>query len=147
MTIELKRLSSDFLSSRAFMYACLISTLLSAGAWLGAYFLGPDHVSETLRIYYYNQANDYYHSSAWPEDCERYRYWDQPPHRRFDWCHVKYTKENLDELIQRDVEENIEKYHKWISRQKIQRPSFIIFLVSLFPLTWSILLRRATTAS
>lgn len=138
MAFDLKYHTRQVLSSQWFMYVSLVAVLLSAVTWLGAFILGPHHVSDTLRVYHYNQIHDYYHSSKWPDDCLANRYYDTPLHWRFDWCGSIKTPEDLDKLIHKELEETLDENVRYQSRKEIQRPASRAFLISLlvFGLSW-----------
>jgi len=125
----------------AFIRGCQIVLLLSSGAWLGGFLIGPDRIPGTLREYYAIEANEYYHSPAWQEDCAKYAYWDNKPHWRFSWC-GRSDSASLADLIRRDVEDELEKRHKWVTRNKVQRPSSVSFWMSLVFLALGLYFRR-----
>lgn len=127
----------------AFIRLCMTVLVLSIGAWLGGFLLGPDRVPESVRASYYKEANEYYHSSAWEEDCEKYKYWDvnELPHPRFLWC-GKSDSGSLAELIERDVTEQIERHWKWETRKRVQSPSSVVFGMSLLLLGLGVWVRR-----
>lgn len=116
----------------AFIRLCMVVLVLSISAWLGGLLLGPDTVPESVRARYYKEANEYYHSSAWEEDCETWKSAKptELPHWRFLWC-GKSDSGSLAELIERDVEEQIERNWKWETRTKVQSPSSAVFGISL----------------
>lgn len=127
----------------AFIRLCTIVLVLSIGAWLGGFLLGPDMVPEHVRARYYKEADEYYHSTEWEEDCETWKYADPTklPHWRFLWC-GKSDVGSLAELIERDVDEKIERDWKWETRKTVQNPSSVIFWISLLLLGLAVWVRR-----